>query len=540
MTHQLTKLQDASFRFVKQHQTVLIAVLLVAVINYGVELFDFNLSVDDELALYDSPPGQYLIARGRWGLYGLNHLLVPEVVIPVVPLLLSLACLSVAAVLFSVAWGMETGVAQFAVSTLLVSFPALTTILVFKSVAVGIGPGFLLCALAILAVDKLKPAWVGFALASVLIAIAVSLYQAMFVVALSAVLVKYALQCLRTGVVVLSREGVFSFFAAVLSVIAGYGVHGLLTRVLMLALGLRDDPYVASILGMSAITETLGIRLARGSWISMNVLAGSASAFGASIPLWPVLWTSTLAFLVVAAVVQRQQFDLLALTFVSAGFLVNIAAALVVGASLRMMLGFAVLSGGAGAVLLQLSAGRSAFRVGALVIIGLTVLQFVQLNNRLLGSVQLAYHNDRALAQQIAQEIARAEREAGAKASYIEVSGYWQPPATKAILRVDAIGASFFEWDGGDLNRIRKFLSTSGAPLLEVPPLARRIEALHASLAMPSWPKDGSVALIGDVVVVKFGPLSLPQLRAIGQMCTRLPAEARSNEQARAVCALAP
>lgn len=157
--------------------------------------------------------------------------------------------------------------------------------------------GFLLCALAILAVDKLKPAWVGFALASVLIAIAVSLYQAMFVVALSAVLVKYALQCLRTGVVVLSREGVFSFFAAVLSVIAGYGVHGLLTRVLMLALGLRDDPCVASILGMSAITETLGIRLARGSWISMNVLAGSASAFGASIPLYRCCGLQPLRFL---------------------------------------------------------------------------------------------------------------------------------------------------------------------------------------------------------------------------------------------------
>lgn len=539
MTHPRATLQDEILRFIRQHQAVLIAVLFVAVINYGVELFDFTLSIDDELALYDSPPGQYLIARGRWGLYALSHLLLPEVVIPIVPLFLSLACLSVAAVLFSVAWGMETGMARFAVSTLLVSFPALTTILVFKSVAVGIGPGFLLCALAILVVDKRKPGWAGFSLAVALIAFAVSLYQAMLVVALGALLMKHALQFLRRGVGVSLREDAITFLASALAIIVGYGAHGLITRGLTLALGLRDDSYVASILGVSAIAETLGVRFAQGSALSMHILAGSANAFGASIPLWPVLWILALALLVVSVVARRRQFDLLALIFVGAAFVVNVAAALVVGASLRMMLGFAVLAGGAGAILLQLSGRRLVVKAASFLVISLTALQFAQLNNRLLGSVQLAYQNDRMLAQQIAQQIVQAERQAGVKASYIEVSGHWQPPATRAIARVETIGASFFEWGGGDLNRIRMFLSTSGAPLLKVAPPARRIEAIHASLAMPTWPMDGSVTLVGDVVVVKFGPLSPPQLSAIGRICNRLPEEARLDERAKAVCALA-
>lgn len=538
MANRFIAVQRMLHHFAQRHWGLLAAVVLMSVLNYGVLLFDLTLFIDDEFVLYNSPPGQPLIARGRWGLYALRHLLLPEVVMPIVPATIAIGGLSLAAILFNIAWRTPTQTQAFAISSLLVSFPILTTMFVFKSVGTGVGVGVLLCALATLSVDKLKPSYLGLAVAAVLTAFALSFYQAMIVVVLGALLMRTALRLVRSDEAPSVIQGVAELAAYLLVAAFGYGLHALITRGLTLALNLPEDPYVASILGPSAFVETLPARFEQGFHLSTQLLLGAASVFGISTPLWSALWGVALALLIGAAFVLHRAGILLALVITALALGANIAAAAIVGAMPRMMLGFVVLSGGIGALMLRAAEYRPILKALSYVLIGLTVFQFVQANNRLLGSALLAYQNDRILAHQIGQEIVRAEARAGVKASYIEVSGYWQPPTTRAIVRVETIGASFFEWDGGDVNRIRMFLSTTGAPLLKVSPPARRIEAIHASLAMPTWPMDGSVTLVGDIAVVKFGPLSLPQLRAIGHMCSRLPEEAWQDERTKTVCAL--
>lgn len=532
------KLKHTLLCCVKRYQTAFAVVLSIAIANYGVSLFDFALHIDDELALYDSPPGLHLVARGRWGLYILSHLLVPEAVSPIVPMLFSLACLSLAAVLFSIAWDLRSSVEVVAVSALIVGFPAMTAILVFKSVAIGIGLGFLLCALAVWIVDNLEPNRMGFWVAMVLVALATSMYQAMAVVGLGAFLIKAAMPFLREDAPVPDRKTLATISIYMLVVIAGYALHGLLTRGLTFALGLREDPYVASILGIPAIWETANIRFRLGGALLARILSGSAEGFGVAVPLWPVLWVFTSALLLSHVVIRRQRAVVLGFILVGAVLAINVVASLVVGASLRMAMGFAVFAGGVGAVALRLSQQRLLLRVLSLCLVGLTAFQFAQTNSRLLGSANLAYQNDRMLAQQIASKIAQLERRAGIKARYLEVSGYWQPVSTKAIVRVETIGASFFEWDGGEVSRIRNFLTLVGMPLLEIAPPTKRIAAIHASLKMPHWPEEGSVALVDDVAVIKFGPLSPNQLQAIKRICSLLPDEVRTENRTQVVCSL--
>ena len=66
--------------------------ILAAVIflSYGYEIFNFNLTIDEEI--HAGHGGQWLtwIAQGRWGMGAINNLLVPNPVVPVTSLFVGL------------------------------------------------------------------------------------------------------------------------------------------------------------------------------------------------------------------------------------------------------------------------------------------------------------------------------------------------------------------------------------------------------------------------------------------------------------------
>lgn len=168
------------------------------------------------------------------------------------------------------------------------------------------------------------------------------------------------------------------------------------------------------------------------------------------------------------------------------------------------------------------------------------IVQFVQANNRLLSSAQIVYHIDRARAQQVIQELMRVEAESGIRAKYLEVSGVWQMPPSPAVARVGVIGSSLFEWDGGSARRIAAFLSVNGYRFLDRAPLELRLSALQASLSMPTWPMQGSVKMVGEVAVVKFGPLSSRQKAIMHSLCRDYRERSNGAEGAIELCSSPP
>jgi hypothetical protein len=121
------------------------------------------------------------------------------------------------------------------------------------------------------------------------------------------------------------------------------------------------------------------------------------------------------------------------------------------------------------------------------------------------------------LASQLIGRIEDVRAAAGAQEpKYLEVVGFRERPASLLMPKAETFGASFFEWDMGDAWRIISFLKTLGYyPNVRALPAAQRGLLLEMAGAMPRWPAHGSIALDGDIVIVKFGDYSSTQKKEI-------------------------
>ena len=71
------------------------------------------------------------------------------------------------------------------------------------------------------------------------------------------------------------------------------------------------------------------------------------------------------------------------------------------------------------------------------------------------------------------------------------------------IKELGVLGGSFFSWDGGNNSRITDFLETRGYAVQR--PTAEQLrEALEKSETMTTWPQEGSVVELDDVIVVNL------------------------------------
>ena len=145
--------------------------------------------------------------------------------------------------------------------------------------------------------------------------------------------------------------------------------------------------------------------------------------------------------------------------------------------------------------------------------VGLCLFQFTKSSNHLFASSYLALQEDRLLASSIIERINTAKGSVNNPESvkYLEVIGYYENKATPLKPKLETFGASFFEWDQGNVHRILLFLQTIGYDDLQAPPSERRGDWIVTANSMPAWPDEGSVLVAGDTVLLKFGPYSNSQ-----------------------------
>ncbi|MDW8395356.1 MAG: glucosyltransferase domain-containing protein [Anaerolineae bacterium] len=492
---------------------------LVGLLNFGVEITSLNLSIDDEVALHEGEVSTLWIARGRWGLFVLGKVLFSNPVVPNGPLLFSVLLLVVAAVLLCREWGLERQLDVAVVASVIVGFPAFSHILQFSVMSIGIGPGFLVVALATWLIGGRVTAAKLLGI-SALVAVALSFYQVFVVVALSAFIAKLALSAGQPA----NIKNLLKWFSlSVLSTGAGYLLHSLSSRLLIEVLQLPPDPYIRELQSPPTNWAEVLARAQQSAALTQRLLLGSSELFGVHTYALPVLLVFSAGLIVLAVFVdkERRTQSFAAAMLFAALFAINVLSG--IGSkyiATRLMLGLAVLIGALSCVSLTLFKHLSWLKLAGLALAALVAFQFVQSNNRLLSSAKLAYEVDQHMARQVILEIERAELRAGSSAKYLEISGQWRPESTPAIARAEVIGASFFEWDGGSPYRVGFFLSANGFRLLRPAPFEARVRALYASLNMPAWPESGSVSIVGDVAVVKFGPLSTHQRQWILEVCT--------------------
>lgn len=137
----------------------------------------------------------------------------------------------------------------------------------------------------------------------------------------------------------------------------------------------------------------------------------------------------------------------------------------------------------------------------------LALMQIIYTSNLLQAAHQFARIHDQALAAQISDRIVEAHPDFDPRKTYAVdffgahpfVTSYPRPPSSTS-------GFSFFEWDGGNEERILDYMGLIGYANLRTPSFDQRRRDLSEFQQMSEWPSRDSVRIVGDVTLVKLGP----------------------------------
>jgi hypothetical protein len=126
---------------------------------------------------------------------------------------------------------------------------------------------------------------------------------------------------------------------------------------------------------------------------------------------------------------------------------------------------------------------------------------------------QVVRASDREISLRLLPRILHVAGDAGAgKPILLAVSGMHRFPLAGQLQSAEMFGDSFFEHDGGNVWRIVRYWRVLGIENIAPQALSARADLVAAAAEMPDWPAPGSVRRVGDVVVVRFGPATPGQL----------------------------
>ncbi|MCJ7695316.1 MAG: glucosyltransferase domain-containing protein [Anaerolineaceae bacterium] len=70
--------------YLKENAVVILTLVVIIVSAYGFELFNFNLSIDEEVHAFYTNPDVW-IREGRWGIYLMRKIFFPYAILPFMP-----------------------------------------------------------------------------------------------------------------------------------------------------------------------------------------------------------------------------------------------------------------------------------------------------------------------------------------------------------------------------------------------------------------------------------------------------------------------
>lgn len=501
----------------KSYGAVYFALTLVVLMSYGYELFNFHLTIDEEM--HGSQAGMWhaWIAQGRWGMALSNYILIPNPVVPVVSTFIGVLglTLGVASILNS-AFELDR-VGLTAITAIAVTIPTLAFSLTFSTIAYGIGVGCMALAAANLLLKRHD--WGSLAGACVLAGLAIGIYQTfVFVVAMIAVVFVWHVNAIKKENVVASvaRSTIFvlggMLFYAIINIVVlkSQSVDMRYVGQFIDINGFIHDPASRLVDSSKRVIEIIGLspeRFGIGS-IWMRCLVLVAVALGVAYPLFNKDFRSLLGAIAIA-------FSLLAI----AVFADAIAQG---GAPLRSVIYIPVGVGAFIAYAYTVSGKLGKFVL--LLLCGLSVVGNSQINNHLFASSAIAESRDRMLAQEIIAEARRLDPSHAVGVPYkIEIVGNHSWGRNGIQSKSETFGASFFEWDGGNRYRVAAYLSLNGLASTGASNEERE-RAYTKGVSMPRWPNQGWVAISNGILILKFDDYSIPQkaelcVRKISELC---------------------
>ena len=501
--------------YLRENIPSLIFLGLIILVSYGFELFNVHLTIDDELGALRSGTNSGFVAIGRWALCLLVNPLLPQRNIPMLPLALGLIFMLAGMFILLDCLGIKRQSERVLLIGLGLTWSGFAYILSFSDASCAIGVGFFCAALSLFIFTKAK-SWYKLLAAlpvSVLIGIYQPLLQPLVLVFLLNLLYHWQEQ----------RQTIFRYFFSVLLVLGlGYLLYAGIQQFLLMVFHLETSSYISHFFSLSSILQNLGWYIHKCALLLYNLVVGDSSFYGLTVRGLPLLLVISGILILCGAFRQRES----TLSFIEFSFLLMLFGIIpVIGGVLtkgyipyRSLLGFPIFILGWVALGFKY-ATKPTTRTGVLVFAAFTIFQFSASINHLFSSSAFAYQEDTLLAERIIQRVdgIRADTEIP-EPKYLEQIGYVDRASTPLVSRIENIGASFFGWDQGvSSDRPAALIEILGLAELEGLPDDQRGKYVSEGVNMPVWPEPGSVKVVEDVLIVKFGPYSQTQKASICQ-----------------------
>ena len=491
--------------YFKHNNTVILILALIIIAAYGFELFNLNLTIDEEIHSFYHPPETW-IRQGRWGIYLLRKLLLPYTTVPVIPLLLGLGLHLLGMLILLEVWGIKKGWQKVMVGAMGIICPVVATMYTFSIMNFAIGAGYFLVALSLLVYAMAHKGWRYLAILPGLLAIA--MYQAFLPTLVTVYLAYLLIRGLEKNPQLF--KGIAESVLITIGSLLGYwGVQKLFEFIDKAFI----STYISNQISLPASWQEI-LSLARVFLQQiLRSYTGHESLYIDKVyVLGILLFIATMAYLVRLFNLKTKVGAKIGSLIIFAGLIITpfISGFFMEGVYFaRFLLSYPL----ALAALLMLGfTNKNRFLQGLLGVFAvLTLFSFALADNRLFASSHLTLQKDRLVASNLNMRIADAASEAGVRVGdlkYLEVAGYLDYPKADLFPEIDTFGGSFFGWDGGNNIRIILFLRTLGIGEYDVLPNLQRLEMRPTMQAMPSWPDPESVKVIGETVLVKFGPYS--------------------------------
>lgn len=485
--------------------------ILLMIASYGFELFNLTLTIDEEIHAFLFEPKRW-VEQGRWGMFLLNNFLFPQEVIPFVPLFIALFFHLLAMLLLLHSWNVELTFEKIIVGSVGVAYPGMAFMYTFSTINFGIGIGLFLVALSLFIYVTNQKHNKFYAVIPA--AISISIYQGFAVALALAFLIKIISSEINSNS---TKINVNAFFNIILVGVGAIVLYYLIQKFFMI-LFVTNIGYVDSFFDIDYLkTNTLTV-FGRTLAHFLLIYLGYTEKYGSNLYIFGI--TNCIMLLLVILRIGRCKLSYfnkcVILMFTLLLLILPLTPCLLMRGtvSMRFLVALPILFSGFFMLGLQGCSKFGKLLTGSLVV--LCVFQFVVSTNTLFASSNLALQADRLLASRLIERIDQAKSEARAKdLKYLEVVGYYGRPATRLIPKIETFGASFFEWDQGNANRVSWFLQTLGFDKLSALAVKDRAAMVEIAQAMPIWPESGSVKIIGETILIKFGEYSKTQINSI-------------------------
>jgi len=493
--------------YLKDNSLLILFFFVLILAAYGFELFNVNLTIDEELAAVRTGVNPGFISSGRWGLLLLTKLFLTKQVIPFIPLVLTL-CFQFAGILLLLdCLNIKRRSDRFLISSLGLTWPGLAYLYSFSFVNFAVGFGFFCISLSLLILVRTTKGYKF--LASIPIALVFSIYQPLVQPLAMAILLNLLYNWQK------EQKNLFRYlFSAIAMMALGYMLYYGIQQIFFLAYQTEASNYISHYFHFRNLFQSLNIYILKLWRLFYNIMIGDVTFYGIEMRALPLFLLVAGGFTLTLEFKRREKLGYYFLFLALLGIfsvLPFIGGILTKGyIPYRSLLGVPIFLMGWAALALKHVGPKARVLLSILTVF--TIFQFASSMNHLFASSAFAYEEDKFLASQLVQRIEQEKAKAGTTdVVYLELVGFVDRPSTQLVSRIENIGASFFGWDGGNPSRAAAFLRTLGYQGLEGLPLERRSDYVPAGESMPVWPEPGSIKIMDDVVVIKFGPYSSTQ-----------------------------